>query len=436
MVKAGGVSFLLRAGATPREISHYLERARPRLVVCGPGDADRFPSELPIIISPSAALQSELRTVPARFETVRTRSDEPEHIVLTGGTTGMPKMVLHTHGSRLYHHFRWTVRHEPDDLGWDLTGRWWIGAWKHGTPVFDRALPAGSTAEAVLETLKKYPITQFMGPARLYAEMLRLDLTPDSLPRMRLCCSSGQPLDPSVARRWKESTGLTIYDRYGQSECAESPFEPQDEATERPGCLGKPFPWIDMAIVDEDGNRLPSGSLGDIAINIAPTRPPWLFREYLGDPEATAARHRGHWYLTGDIGRMDGEGHVFMIGRADDVINCGGTNIGPWELESILLEHPKVREAAVVRKPHVDLGDIPKAFVAVEPDVQPTTTLSDELMQFVNGQIHPHKRLRELEFRAALPKTPEGKIRRAALRDDTSPAPSRDARASQGATRN
>jgi acyl-coenzyme A synthetase/AMP-(fatty) acid ligase len=416
LMRAGGVGLLLRAGTTPREMAHYVERTSPRLAIAGPEDVERFPPGIRVVVLPSAELDGALRAVPPEFPSLHLRSDEPEHIVPTGGTTGLPKLVLHTHGSRAYHYLRWTVGFAPGDLSWDLTGRWWLGAWRHGTQVFDRAMPAGSSAELVLETLMKYPITKFMGPARLFSEMLRLDVKARALPHLRLCCSGGQALDPTIVRGWKAATGLTIYDRYGQSEQADSPFQLQDETTAERGCLGKPFPWIDLAIVDQEGRRLSPGELGDIAINTAPIRPPWLFREYLGDPAATAARHRGDWYLTGDVGRMDPGGFVFMVGRADDVINCGGSNIGPWELESVLLEHAAVREVAVVGKPHPDLGHIPKAFVVAESGISPADSLATELLQFVNGQVHPHKRLHEVEFLASLPKTPEGKIRRSELR--------------------
>jgi acetyl-CoA synthetase len=166
-----------------------------------------------------------------------------------------------------------------------------------------------------------------------------------------------------------------------------------------------------MAVIDEEGRPLPVGALGAIAIKAKPARPPWLCQEYLGDPDATAARH-----LTGDIGRVDETGCYYLAGRADDVINCGATNIGPVELESVLQEHPAVREVVVIGKPHRDLGEIPKAFVVLELGYEPTEALADELIECAAAAIHPHKRLREVEFAAGLPKTPEGKLRRGELR--------------------
>jgi acyl-coenzyme A synthetase/AMP-(fatty) acid ligase len=416
VMKAGGVSLLLRQGTAAREITHYVERAGPHLVIAGPGEAERFPPPLRVLTLPSPELTQDLAGAPAHFTSLRLRSEEPEHIVLTGGTTGLPKMVVHTHGSRAFHYLRWTITFEADDLSWDLAGRWWLGAWRYGTPVFDRVAPAGTTADFVRETLTRYPITRLMAPARLYSELLRQGPAALAFPRLRMWCSAGQALDPAVARAWNAATGMRIYDRYGQSECADSPFELPDEAAYERGCIGKPFPWVNMAVIDPDGRPLPAGALGEIAIKAQPIRPPWLFREYLGDPDATAARHRGDWYLTGDSGHMDQDGFYYLAGRVDDVINCGGTNIGPWELESVLLEHPAVHEVAVVGVPHKDLGEVPKAFVVAERGFTPTPQLADELLAFVNGAIHSHKWLREVEFTATLPSTPEGKLRRAGLR--------------------
>jgi acyl-coenzyme A synthetase/AMP-(fatty) acid ligase len=415
VMKAGGASLLLRHRTTAREVAHFVERAAPRLAIAGPADAGRFPPDLPVLVSPSPALEDALGAVSPDFPSLRLRRDEPEHIVLTGGTTGLPKMVVHTHGSRAYHYLRWTVSFEPDDLSWDLAGRWWLGAWRQGTPVFDRALPTVAGPEIVLQTLAAYPITRMMGPARLFSELVRQDLTRYPLSRLRGCWSAGQALDPTITRSWVQQTGIPLYDRYGQSEVADAPFQQPDVATSEAGGIGIPYPWVEMAVIDEDGRRLPVGALGDIAIKASPVRPPWLFREYLGDPAATAARHRGDWYLTGDVGRMDETGCYYLAGRAYDVINCGATNIGPAELELVLQEHPAVREVAVIGKPHRDLGEIPKAYVVLETGHDPGPHLASELIEYVAAAIHPHKRLREVEFAESLPRTPEGKLRRGEL---------------------
>lgn len=417
VMKAGGVSLLLRSRSTAREVEQLVHRAQPRLAIAGPEDSERFPPCCAMLVIPSSKLADDLRAVPSDFESLHLRSDEPAQIVLTGGTTGQPKMVLHTHGSKPFHYLRWTVSFAPDDLSWDFAGRWWMGAWRSGTPVFARMMPAEAGPELILETLARYPITRLMAPARLYSELVRLDLTAYSFLSLRACFSSGQALDPTVFHAWQETTGIPLYNRYNQSECGEAPLQQADGSVWQPGCIGKPFPWIEMAVIDPQGQRLSAGELGDLAIKVKPIRPPSLFREYWRDPDATDARHKGDWYLTGDIGRQDSAGFLFIEGRADDVINCGGENIGPFELESVLLEHAAVREVAVVGKPDRDLGEVPKAFVVVETRLQPARDLANELIHYVNETIHPHKRLREVEFIARLPRTTEGKIRRGELRE-------------------
>jgi acyl-coenzyme A synthetase/AMP-(fatty) acid ligase len=416
IMKAGGVSLLVRHRSTSREVHHYISRATVRLVIAGPEDAGRFPSGQRVLVFPSQELGKDLSTFSPEFESLRLRSDEPAQLVLTGGTTGLPKMVLHTHGSKSFYYLRWTISFDPDDLSWDFAGRWWMGAWRHGSAVFHRAMPAEAGTGLILETLSRYPITKFYAPPRVYSQLVREDLKACKLPCLGTCWSAGQALDADVVRAWRKATGIALYDRYSQSEFGESPVSPTAWTTEEPGCIGKPFPWIPMAVIDADGQRLPAGELGDIAVKAKPVRPPSLFREYWRDPETTAARQRGDWYVTGDVGLVDDAGFFFVTGRADDVINCGGQSIGPFELESLLREHAAVSEAVVVGKPHPDLGEITKAFVVPEAGFEPTTELATELLRFVNDWVHQQKSLRELVFISSLPRTADGKLRRADLR--------------------
>jgi acyl-coenzyme A synthetase/AMP-(fatty) acid ligase len=419
VMRAGAVVLLIRHGSASRELQRHVSRAVPAMAITGPEGVTQVPPHQKCLVIPSRELESDLRAVPSRFNSLRLRSDEPAQIMLTGGTTGLPRMVLHTHGSKLFHYLRWTVSFEADDLCWDFAGRWWMGAWRHGIPVFDRALPparGGDTTKLVVDMLARYPITRLMATPRLYRDLLESGLTKGSLRTLRRCWSSGQPLDGAVYRGWKDATGIILNDRYNQTECGEAPLQHPEGTPWKPGCIGKPFPWLDMAVIDADGRRLPPGQLGDMAIKVEPVRPPSLFREYWKDPDATAARHRAGWYLTGDLGRNDQTGFFFLAGRADDVINCGGENIGPYELESILLEHAAVLEAAVVGKSDRDLGEVPKAFVVTQATGERNQALADELMQYVNASIHPFKRLREIEFVDRLPTTGAGKISRRELR--------------------
>jgi acetyl-CoA synthetase/medium-chain acyl-CoA synthetase len=177
--------------------------------------------------------------------------------------------------------------------------------------------------------------------------------------------------------------------------------------------MGKPFPGHDVHIVDDDGHELPVGEIGDIALR---GRPPSLFREYWKNPEETAASFRGDWYYTGDRAYRDGDGYLWFVGRADDVIISAGYRIGPFEVESALLEHPAVLESAVVAAPHAERGAIVKAFVRLREGVTGNDALVRELQEHVKRVTAPYKYPREVEFVAELPKTVSGKIRRVELR--------------------
>jgi acetyl-CoA synthetase/medium-chain acyl-CoA synthetase len=226
---------------------------------------------------------------------------------------------------------------------------------------------------------------------------------------------AGEPLNPEVIDIWRQHTGLTIRDGYGQTETvlvlgSFACVEP------RQGSMGKPAPGFKVAIVDDTGSELPAGKEGDIAIQIEPERPVGIFKEYWQDPMKTLASRRGRWYVTGDRGVRDEDGYFWFVGRADDVILAAGYRIGPFEVESALIEHPAVAESAVVASPDELRGEIVKAFVVLSPGYEPSLDLVKELQQHVKKTTAPYKYPREIEFIDELPKTVSGKIRRVQLR--------------------
>jgi len=180
--------------------------------------------------------------------------------------------------------------------------------------------------------------------------------------------------------------------------------------------MGPAAPGHTLAIVDEQGKELPHGEEGDLAIKVIPERPVGMFKEYWKNPEATAKCHRGEWYITGDRASMDEDGYLWFVGRADDVINSASYRIGPFEVESALVEHPAVAEAAVVGKPDAMRGEIVKAFVVLAPGHAPSEALAALLQEHVKTVTAPYKYPREIEFVPDLPKTISGKIRRTELR--------------------
>jgi acyl-coenzyme A synthetase/AMP-(fatty) acid ligase len=233
-----------------------------------------------------------------------------------------------------------------------------------------------------------------------------------NLPKLRHCVSAGEPLNPEVLALWRKAFGLTIYDGYGQTE--NSLLVANLAGTDvRPGSMGQPTPGHDVTVVDADGAVCETGDVGDIALRGSP---PTLFAGYYKNDEETKAAYRGEYYLTGDRAQVDDHGYFWFVGRADDVISSGAYRIGPFEVESALLEHPAVMESAVVGSPDPDRGNVVKAFVVLRPGHEPSDALVRELQEHCKRVTAPYKYPREVEFVADLPKTRSGKIRRVELR--------------------
>jgi acetyl-CoA synthetase/medium-chain acyl-CoA synthetase len=371
---------------------------------------------------------SAMATASESFTPAHTRSDDPAIIYFTSGTTGGPKMVLHTQASYPLAHLitgKYWLDLTPDDLHWNLSDTGWakaaysnlFGPWRLGAAVFIQHSTGRFNAAETLQLLQKHAITTFCAPPTAYRMMVLEDLSRYHLAQLRHCVGAGEPLNPEVIEAWKAGTGLTIYDGYGQTETvilvANYPC-----LQVRPGSMGKPLPGFTVAIIDaETGQELPAGREGDIAVRVKPTRPLGLFREYWKNPEATANSFRGDWYITGDRGRRDADGYFWFVGRADDVIISAGYRIGPFEVESALIEHEAVAESAVVASPDEMRGAVVKAFVVLAPGFQPSSALATALQEHVKQLTAPYKYPREIEFVTDLPKTISGKIRRIELRE-------------------
>jgi acetyl-CoA synthetase/medium-chain acyl-CoA synthetase len=218
-----------------------------------------------------------------------------------------------------------------------------------------------------------------------------------------------------VFNKWREATRLTIREGYGQTEtvvlCASIP-----NLEVRPGSMGLPPPGLEVAVIDKQGNPLPPGEPGEIAVRVEPDRPIGLFHSYWQNPDATAGCYRGQWYLTGDCAYTDKDGYFWFVARADDIITSAAYRIGPFEVENALMEHPAVAEVAVIGKPDPDRTEIVKAFIVLAAGYQPTDELTRELQEHTKRATAPYKYPREIEFIDELPKTHTGKIRRTELR--------------------
>lgn len=359
------------------------------------------------------------------FETVDTASDEDALCYFTSGTTGFAKMTVHGHGYPLGHETtgRYWLDLREDDLHWNISDTGWAkaawssiyGPWKLGATVFVHDAPAFVAADT-LAMFAKFPITTMCAAPTIYRMFVLEDLGAYKFPHLRHCVGAGEPLNPEIIETWRKATGLMIRDGYGQTEtvilCGS--FPPLEV---RPGSMGKPAPGIDLQIVGQDGEILGPDVEGDIAVRVKPEAPAGLFKGYKDDAERTAACFKGDWYLTGDRAKKDADGYFWFVSRADDVILSSGYRIGPFEVESALIEHAAVAESAVVSSPDETRGEIVKAFVVLAPKFKASEALARELQDYVKSVTAPYKYPRKIEFVEALPKTVSGKIRRVELRN-------------------
>lgn len=358
------------------------------------------------------------------FEAADTNGDDDALCYFTSGTTGYPKMAIQPHSYGLAHEItgRYWLDLTPEDVHWNISDTGWakaawssfFGPWNCGATLFVHHTDAFDPNRS-LSLLGQYPITTLCGAPTIYRMFVLQDLSQYEFPRLRHCVGAGEPLNPEVIETWRKATGLTIRDGYGQTEsvllCGSFPcLEP------RFGSMGKPSPGIDLAVIDDDGNILGPDQEGDIAVKVKPQWPPGLFKEYRGDEERTAACFNGDWYLTGDRAKIDEDGYFWFMSRADDVILSAGYRIGPFEVESALIEHPAVAESAVVASPDDTRGAVVKAFIVLAPGHSASDALVQELQDHVKNVTAPYKYPRKIEFVDALPKTVSGKIRRVELR--------------------
>jgi acetyl-CoA synthetase/medium-chain acyl-CoA synthetase len=359
-------------------------------------------------------------------EPVRTRSDQRCVIYFTSGTTGHPKMVVHTHASYPLGHFetgRYWLQLTPDDLHWNLSDNGWakaayaslFGPWSQGAAVFVQSAEGKFDAQATLDALRRYPITSFCGPPTAFRQLIALDIASERPRALRRTAAAGEPLNPEVLEAWRRATGITIREAYGQTETTVLVCYGPDDPV-RPGSMGRAAPGYEVEIVDDQLRPVPPGTEGEVAVRVRPQRPLGLFAEYENNPDENAAKFRGDYYLTGDRAVRDPDGYFYFVGRGDDVILSASYRIGPFEVESALIEHPAVLEAAVIGAPDPERYQIVKAFVVLHAGHAPTPQLAHELQEHVKRATAPYKYPREIEFVGELPKTVSGKIRRVELR--------------------
>ncbi|XP_069503273.1 acyl-coenzyme A synthetase ACSM3, mitochondrial-like [Ambystoma mexicanum] len=440
-IRAGIVLIPGTTQLTAKDILHRLQTSEASCVVADDSTAQAIDSvvsqchfvKTKLIVSEEQregwiSFKDMIKAANENHTCAKTKSVDPMSIFFTSGTTGSPKMTEHTQcsfGIGLAVNGRYWLDLTPSDIMWNMSDTGWAksawtgiyATWIQGSCVFVHRMPRFDT-ESILDALCRYPVTTFCSAPTAYRMMIQHNLASYKFKSLNHCVSAGEPMNAEVIEQWKSQTGLDIYEGYGQTETVLicGTFKGMKM---KPGSMGKPSPAYDVQITDENGNIQPPGKEGDISIRVKPTRPFCLFSQYTNDPEKTASTVHGSFYLTGDRGVKDDDGYFWFVGRADDVILSSGYRIGPFEVESALLEHPAVAESAVVSSPDPIRGEVVKAFVVLVPAYgsHDPEALIKELQEHVKKVTAPYKYPRKMEFVEELPKTVSGKIRRNELRN-------------------
>jgi len=346
-------------------------------------------------------------------------------LYFTSGTTGMPKMVAHNHFYPLAHIVTAVYWQQVEDKGLHLTiseTGWaksvWgklYGQWLGGSAVFTYDFDK-FVAKEILLKIAEYHVTSFCAPPTMYRYMLQEDLSAYDLSALRHCAVAGEPLNPDMAEAWVQKTGIELREAFGQTELvvtlATFPW-----MKVCPGSMGKPCPIFDVDLIDENGNSCSVGVSGEIICRTHHGAPIGMFAGYYGDKEMTNSVWDGRVYHTGDLAWRDEWGYYWYVGRVDDVIKSSGYRIGPFEVESALLEHPAVLETAITAVPDELRGQVVKATIVLKPGFTGSDALVKELQNHVKNTTAPYKYPRIVEFADSLPKTISGKIRRTELRE-------------------
>lgn len=444
LIKVGAVYIPAPTMLTPKDLAYRINASEARLVIT---DIENAP-KVDEVVASCPTLQSRMvvdgqregwisypreLTYPAPVSSRltnlkgmrKTKSTDPMVIFFSSGTTGEPKMVLHPQSyplghivtARFWHDVRSNDLHfTVSDTGWAKSA--WgklFGQWIEGAAVFVYDYRSKFNATELLPIIEKYGITTFCAPPTIYRMLIMADLRKYDFSELRHCISAGELINPEVIKAWKDATGLEIYEGYGQTEtvlcvgtfpCMEAKY----------GSMGKPSPGWVVELHNEDGKPVKAGEEGSIAIKLDP-RPIGFFMEYWGNEEANESSFRNGYYYTGDRATADEDGYYWFVGRDDDVIKASGYRIGPFEVESAVIEHEAVLEAAVVASPDIIRGFVVKAFIVLKSGFEPSDKLTRSIQEYVKTSTAPYKYPRKIEYMKELPKTISGKIKRKDLRE-------------------
>ncbi len=416
--ESAGVSAIICTGYNP-DIERYVDEAEAEMGI----------SLVKFIANGTkegwVSFDEEIEKMTATMERIPTDSHEHMLLYFTSGTTGYPKMVVHNHRYGLCH--IQTATHwlnvDPDgihltisDTGWGkaawgkLYGQMALGACVFVYD-FDKFIPAD-----MLKIMQDYKITSFCAPPTMYRFFIKEGLGSYDLSNLKYSCIAGEALNPEVYNRWLEFTGLKLMEAFGQTESTVI-LANLVGMTPKPGSMGKPAPLYNVDLVDENDKSVPPGEVGEIVIR-AERGTDGLFCEYYKDEEKTLEAWHDGVYHTGDTAWRDEEGYYWYVGRNDDVIKASGYRIGPFEIESVLIQHPSVLECAVTGAPDPIRGQVVKATVVLAKGYTASEELVKELQTYVKKNTAPYKYPRIIEFVDELPKTISGKIRRVQIRNE------------------
>lgn len=353
--------------------------------------------------------------------------DREDGLILhyTSGSTGAPKGVLHVHYAMLQHYktAQWVLDLKEDDVYWCTADPGWVtgtsygifGPWLNG--ITNVVVGGRFSPEAWYGAIEKFKVTVWYSAPTAFRMLLGAGnavIEQFDLSSLRHILSVGEPLNPEVVRWGMEVYKLRIHDTWWMTETGAHMICNYPSMDIKPGSMGKPIPGTYAAIVDDEGNELPPNTMGNLALKKGW---PSMMREIWNNPEKYASYFiSDQWYVSGDSAYQDEEGYFWFQGRIDDVIMTAGERVGPFEVESKLIEHPAVVEAGVIGKPDPVRGEIIKAFVALHENIEPTDALKEEIRQFVKEGLSAHAAPREIEFKEKLPKTRSGKIMRRVLK--------------------
>ena len=368
---------------------------------------------------------TEMEKYPETWKRVPNKNTDHFLMYFTSGTSGNPKMAMHDFTYPLGHILLAKHWHQvdPEGLHWSVADTGWAknawgkiyGQWIMESAVFvyeyDKFEPSD-----ILDMIEKFKITTFCCPPTMFRLYLNAGLEGHDLSSLKNCCIAGEALNPDTYETWYKATGLKLMEAFGQTESSVIVGTLRG-MTPKPGSMGKPSPQYKVKLVDAHGNEVPHGQDGEIVVSIEP-RVPGIFKEYYLDENKTAETLCDGWHHTGDMAWMDEDGYIWYSGRNDDIIKSSGYRISPFEIESVLMEHPSVLECAVTGVPDPVRGQLVKATIVLREEFEPSDELKIELQKYVKNGTAPYKYPRIVEFVKGLPKSISGKVKRVDIRNE------------------